>query len=38
MRHGVKWTNLSRHKISSKLKELGTPASKNIVSRRLPSS
>ena len=38
MRHGVKWTNLSRRKISSKLKELGTPASKNIVSRLLHES
>ena len=35
MRQEVKWTNLSRRKISIKLKELGTPASKNIVFRLL---
>nr|WP_236631654.1 ISAzo13 family transposase [Endozoicomonas numazuensis] len=35
MREAVKWTNLSRRKISSKLSELGTPAGKNIVSRLL---
>ena len=38
MRQGVKWTNLSRRKISRKLKELGTPASKNIVSHLLRES
>ncbi|UYM16323.1 hypothetical protein NX720_26610 [Endozoicomonas euniceicola] len=38
MRLGVKWTNLSRRKISRKLKELGTPASKYIVSRLLYES
>lgn len=38
MRQEVKWTNLSRRKISSKLKELGTPAGKNIVSRLLYES
>ena len=39
MRQEVKWTNLSRRKISIKLKELGTPASKNYESgyrRRKP--
>ena len=35
MRADVKWTNLSRRKISRRLKTLGTPASKNIVSRLL---
>ena len=38
MRQGVKWTNLSRRKISRKLKEFGTPASKNIVSHLLRES
>ena len=38
MRQGVKWTNLSRRTISRKLTELGTPASKNIVSRLLHES
>lgn len=32
MREDVKWTNLSRRQISRKLKELGTPAGKNVVS------
>lgn len=35
MRENVKWTNLSRRQISRKLKELGTPAGKNVVSRLL---
>jgi Rhodopirellula transposase DDE domain len=35
MREDVKWTNLSRRQISRKLKELGTPAGKNVVSRLL---
>jgi hypothetical protein len=35
MREDVKWTNLSRRRISRKLKELGTPAGKNVVSRLL---
>lgn len=35
MREDVKWTNLSRRQISQKLKELGTPAGKNVVSRLL---
>jgi len=35
MRKGVKWTNLSRRQIARKLKELGTPASKNVVSQLL---
>jgi hypothetical protein len=35
MREGVKWTNLSRRQIARKLKELGTPASKNVISRLL---
>lgn len=35
MREEVKWTNLSRRQISHKLKELGTPAGKNVVSRLL---
>jgi hypothetical protein len=35
MRENVKWTNLSRRKISRKLKELGTPANKDTVSRLL---
>ena len=35
MRSGVKWTNLSRRQISRHLKELGTPASKNVVSQLL---
>ena len=38
MRQEVKWTNLSCRRISIKLKELGTPASKNIVSRQLYES
>ena len=32
MRAGVKWTNLSRRQISQQLQELGTPASKRVVS------
>jgi hypothetical protein len=32
MRTDVKWTNLSRRKISRRLGELGTPASKRVVS------
>lgn len=35
MRADVKWTNLSRRQISRKLRELGTPAGKNVVSRLL---
>lgn len=35
MRADVKWTNLSRRQISRKLKILGTPAGKNVVSRLL---
>ena len=35
MREDVKWTNLSRRQISRRLGELGTPASKNVVSRLL---
>ena len=35
MREDVKWTNLSRRQISSRLMELGTPAGKNVVSRLL---
>jgi hypothetical protein len=35
MRADVKWTNLSRRQISTKLAETGTPASKNVVSRLL---
>ncbi len=35
MRADVKWTNLSRRQISRRLAKLGTPASKNIVSRLL---
>jgi len=35
MRADVKWTNLSRRQISRRLRELGAPASKNIVSRLL---
>jgi hypothetical protein len=35
MREDVKWTNLSRRQISRKLKELGTPAGKNVVSQLL---
>lgn len=35
MREDVQWTNLSRRRISRKLKELGTPAGKNVVSRLL---
>lgn len=35
MREDVKWTNLSRRQISRKLKDLGTPAGKNVVSRLL---
>ncbi len=35
MRADVKWTNLSRRQISSRLKEAGTPAGKNVVSRLL---
>ena len=35
MREDVKWTNLSRRQISRRLKELGTPAGKNVVSRLL---
>lgn len=35
MREEVKWTNLSRRQIARKLKELGTPASKNVVARLL---
>lgn len=35
MREDVKWTNLSRRQISRRLKELGTPAGKNVVSQLL---
>ena len=35
MREDVKWTNLSRRQISRRLKKLGTPAGKNVVSRLL---
>lgn len=35
MREEVKWTNLSRRQISRRLKERGTPAGKNVVSRLL---
>lgn len=35
MRADVKWTNLSRRQISRRLKELETPAGKNVVSRLL---
>jgi len=35
MRQNVKWTNLSRRKISRKLADLSTPANKNIVSQLL---
>lgn len=35
MREEVKWTNLSRRQISRRLKTLGTPAGKNVVSRLL---
>ena len=35
MRADVKWTNLSRRQISLQLAELGTPASRQIVSRLL---
>ena len=35
MREDVKWTNLSRRQISRRLKGLGTPAGKNVVSRLL---
>jgi hypothetical protein len=35
MREDVKWTNLSRRQMSRKLKELGTPAGKNVVSQLL---
>lgn len=38
MRQEVKWTNLSRRTISSRLRELGSPASKNVVSRLLYES
>jgi len=35
MREDAKWTNLSRRQISGRLKDLGTPAGKNVVSRLL---
>ena len=35
LRAGVKWTNLSRRQIARQLQALGTPASKNVVSRLL---
>ncbi len=35
MRAEVKWTNLSRRQISQRLKELGTPAGKQVVARLL---
>jgi len=35
MRSDVKWTNLSRRQISRRLKAMGTPAGKNVVSRLL---
>jgi len=35
MRADVKWTNLSRRQIAKAMAELGTPVSKNIVSRLL---
>ena len=35
MRENVRWTNLSRRQISRRLKEQGTPAGKNVVSRLL---
>jgi len=35
MREDAEWTNLSRRQISRRLKELGTPAGKNVVSRLL---
>ncbi len=35
MRADVKWTNLSRRPIARRMEELGTPVSRNIVSRLL---
>ncbi len=35
MRQDVKWTNLSRRQISQRLKQLGTPAGRNVVSKLL---
>lgn len=35
MRQEVKWTNLSRRQIAQRLKESGTPANKNVVSKLL---
>ncbi|MGZ3391735.1 MAG: ISAzo13 family transposase, partial [Isosphaeraceae bacterium] len=35
MRAEVKWTNLSRRQIARRLQEMGTPASRNVVSRLL---
>lgn len=35
MRADVKWTNLSRRQIARRMKELGTPVSKNVVARLL---
>jgi hypothetical protein len=35
MREDVKWTNLSRRQIAKRMTKLGTPVSKNIVSRLL---
>ena len=35
MREDVKWTNLSRRQISRRLRKLGTPAGKNVVSQLL---
>lgn len=35
MRADVKWTNLSRRQIAKRITELGTPVSKNVVSRLL---
>ena len=33
MRLEVKWTNLSRRQIAQRLKDLGTPASRHVVSQ-----
>ncbi len=35
MRADVKWTNLSRRQIATRVSAMGTPVSKNIVSRLL---
>jgi hypothetical protein len=38
MRQEVKWTNLSRREIAKRMKDLGTPVSRDVVSRLLKAN